>query len=117
MKYCHFSVEDFLNDSYFIKWVKSPDKETNEFWLGFMISFPHKSTEVEEAKSFILQFSNSFDTVTVEEETEEWQKLKIKISDSDKRGISYRLWKWIKFTAVLIPVIIILLVIILILIA
>ena len=107
MKYCHYSIEDFINDNYFIKSVKSPDKESEAFWRNFMANFPHKKQEINQAKHFILQFSQDVNTISPEEENEEWQKLMNRIDRSEKSPSS-SFWRSgiYKYAAVLIPLLI-----------
>jgi len=54
LKYRNFSAQEFANDSFFIRWVKSPDEESDWFWNSFMKENPLCSTEIEKARELIL---------------------------------------------------------------
>jgi transmembrane sensor len=54
MDYSKFQVEDFVTDSFFIKWVKSPTEEEIAFWSAFLSKNPECSSRVEEARQIIL---------------------------------------------------------------
>lgn len=54
MMYHQFNMEDFLNDEFFIKWVKSPDEETDHFWLKWIAEHPEKVQLIQQAKEIIL---------------------------------------------------------------
>ncbi|MEO5599602.1 MAG: FecR family protein [Cyclobacteriaceae bacterium] len=60
LKYSRYSAQDFANDSFFIRWVKNPDEESDWFWKSFVRNNPSCKTEVERAREFIslLDFPN-----------------------------------------------------------
>ncbi|UZD22857.1 FecR domain-containing protein [Algoriphagus halophytocola] len=53
LKYRDFELEDFLNDEFFIQWVKNPGEETNHFWLKWIENNPDKRPLVQQAKEII----------------------------------------------------------------
>lgn len=53
MKYVDFEVIDFLNDEFFIQWVKNPGEETNHFWLKWIQNNPDKKHIVQKAREII----------------------------------------------------------------
>lgn len=53
MKYRDYTASDFANDSFFIRWVKSPDKESDWFWTCFLKENPDSSRAVKEARTLI----------------------------------------------------------------
>ncbi|MEN7547788.1 FecR domain-containing protein [Rapidithrix thailandica] len=53
MKYKEYQLEDFLEDEYFISWVKYPTKEKDYFWETWLDKHPGKSKEVALAKEII----------------------------------------------------------------
>ena len=50
MNYGDFELEDFLEDSYFQKWVDEPTIEANRFWQEFLQNHPEKSEVIATAK-------------------------------------------------------------------
>ncbi|MEN7547737.1 FecR domain-containing protein [Rapidithrix thailandica] len=55
MDYSNYSVEDFLMDESFQKYVREGDKESQKIWEEILRNFPDKAPEIEEAKE-ILQW-------------------------------------------------------------
>ncbi|UZR98799.1 FecR family protein [Chondrinema litorale] len=53
-KYKDFTTEDFLEDEFFVKWVKTATEETNQFWEEWTKVHPHKVPALMEAKNIIL---------------------------------------------------------------
>lgn len=50
MKYQDYSIEDFLQDEYFLKWVKNPSPDTDFFWKLWIQQHPEKAKEIASAK-------------------------------------------------------------------
>ncbi|MEK6481669.1 FecR domain-containing protein [Catalinimonas sp. 4WD22] len=55
MSYSRFTVEDFVLDKYFRKWVLSPDEESNLFWQGWLQRNPDRIAMLQEARAIILR--------------------------------------------------------------
>ncbi len=53
LTYQDFSVDDFLTDEFFVRWVKTNDEETAHFWDKWISNNPHKYREVMEARQLI----------------------------------------------------------------
>lgn len=53
LKYRRYSAQDFANDSFFIRWVKNPDEESDWFWKSFVKNSPSCKAEVEKARELI----------------------------------------------------------------
>src|SRR5687768_592477 len=81
MKYEDYSVEDFILDEYFRRWVLYPDQANRMFWLTWIKDHPHKVRVVEEARDIIR--SAEYDEIDVDEErtNASWEKLKSKVGD------------------------------------
>lgn len=54
MDYQKHTVEDFVLDANFRKWVLNPDKESNLFWEGWISQYPEKVSLLKEAKKLLL---------------------------------------------------------------
>jgi len=55
MDYSRFTVEDFVLDRKFRKWVLSPDTETNMFWKKGLEKHTKRLKTLKEAKAIVLQ--------------------------------------------------------------
>jgi ferric-dicitrate binding protein FerR (iron transport regulator) len=54
MDYSRYQVEDFVTDEYFIKWVKSPNEQSNSFWNAWLSKNPDHRSRIHEARQIIL---------------------------------------------------------------
>lgn len=52
----NYTLEDFLTDTDFIRWVKSPDAESNAYWNAYISKNSHQSETTQRARRIILQF-------------------------------------------------------------
>ncbi len=68
MNYKNYSTVDFINDSYFVKWVKEPDAQSDQFWSLWMQKNPDKREAVMHAKKMLVNMKYSYDPVLSEEE-------------------------------------------------
>ncbi|MCE7042594.1 FecR family protein [Dyadobacter sp. CY312] len=57
MNYGDFELEDFLEDSYFQKWVDEPTTEANRFWQEFLQNHPEKSEVIATAKEILFSMA------------------------------------------------------------
>lgn len=53
MKYRDFEIIDFLNDEFFIQWVKNPGEETDHFWLKWIHTNPDRRHILQKAREII----------------------------------------------------------------
>ncbi|MDV3310799.1 MAG: FecR domain-containing protein [Cyclobacteriaceae bacterium] len=56
--YTQYSVEDFIIDDDFVRWVKSSDPHLEAFWVDFMEANPAKQDEIDEAIRFLKMFAD-----------------------------------------------------------
>jgi len=54
MEYTDFSVEDFIKDEYFQKWIIRPDKIVLDFWQKWTDDHPEKKEVVKCATNLML---------------------------------------------------------------
>lgn len=52
-QYQHYTVEDFLKDERFIRWVKAPTPETALFWEQWLERHPEKRETLDEARQMV----------------------------------------------------------------
>jgi transmembrane sensor len=57
MPYTQYLLNDFVLDDFFIKWVKSPDPQTDAFWRNWLKDNPNKEALVAEARQMVLFLS------------------------------------------------------------
>ena len=49
ISYAQYTVQDFLNDDSFVRWVTQNDEESNSFWKSFLLQYPGKDEEMQQA--------------------------------------------------------------------
>lgn len=75
MPYTQYSLNDFVLDDYFIKWVKSPDPQTDAYWQNWLKDNPQKEHLVEEARQMVLFFCMPGKQLSEEDKTILWEKI------------------------------------------
>ena len=73
--YSKFTSEDFLKDTYFLKSIKTPTKESNAFWKEQLLTEKIQEKEFRVAKNIILSANIPHHTITEEELSELWNKI------------------------------------------
>lgn len=59
MKYDDYSIKDFASDSFFVRWVKNPDEESDWFWTSFIKENPECKATIEKAREMVSLFDFS----------------------------------------------------------
>lgn len=72
-KYQEYTATDFALDDDFIIWALLPNEENEAFWNEFTINNPLQKKNVEIAKSLILSFDTSGETVPDDIKNKIWQ--------------------------------------------
>ena len=117
MKYRHYSATDFASDSFFIRWVKKPDEESDWFWSSFMKENPACQDEIEKAREIILMLDFSIHALE-DEEVDHMRNallLSVRAQKEEKRDKNYLQrhnvpvgrYTWLKIAAsiVLVPLV------------
>lgn len=71
----NYSLEDFLTDTDFIRWVKSPDDESNAFWNAYISRNSHQSETIRRARRIILQFEVKDIKISPSKYLELWENI------------------------------------------
>ena len=53
MKYENYTAADFIEDEYFVRWVKFPDEQSDKFWKLWITSHPEKVKDLMQARHII----------------------------------------------------------------
>jgi len=94
--YSKFTSEDFLKDTYFLKSIKTPTKESNAFWKEQLLTEKIREKEFRVAKNIILSANIPHHTISEEELSELWNK----IEKSNKQKPLQRHSRLIQFASV-----------------
>jgi ferric-dicitrate binding protein FerR (iron transport regulator) len=85
--YVTFTAVDFAEDSFFIRWIKHPDEESDGFWESFLIEHPDKREEIMEARSIVS--SLSFKLVSMDESSYASVRDELLLAVQEEKGRAY----------------------------
>ncbi|QHT67994.1 DUF4974 domain-containing protein [Rhodocytophaga rosea] len=69
MRYEDYQLMDFVNDQFFVTWVRNPDPESDAFWQAWLEKHPDKQELLEQARELL-----SFLTFKTQQPTSEEQR-------------------------------------------
>lgn len=84
--YDDFGVADFIQDDYFLNWVKHPSPDSDEFWEQWMKLHPDRKSELLEARRLILAVN--FSKTPSKEIPEEFILNRIRASIRKEGGVT-----------------------------
>ena len=104
--YKNFSVNDFALDEYFQNWVFNPDENSNTFWKSWQLAHPKKTSEIEEARDLLNNFTLPRYTLATEDVSDLWQKIQHanSVDDTKKSKPTATRWYWAVAAAVLVGI-------------
>lgn len=73
--YSSYSVNDFVLDDFFRRWVFQPDEQTMSFWHTYMLNHPEQQANVEQASSLLLHLRVQHDDLAEASRERIWQVL------------------------------------------
>lgn len=91
-KYASFTVEDFVEDRDFRRWVLTPNEEAEVFWHSFLRQYPAQSDVVTEARSRVQATATPIGGLTAVEKNELrsqiFEGLQLPASNRDNNNLS-----------------------------
>ncbi len=66
MNYLSFEPEDFAADTFFTRWVREPDEETEAYWQDWLQMYPYKVQDVALARQLVLLLATDSDAEPTE---------------------------------------------------
>ncbi len=84
MRYAEYTVEDFVSDEYFQKWILDTDTMTSNYWNRIMDKYPEKKNAAEEARRLILLMNHNNDHLKQEDFDAMWHHI------IEKRSIDFK---------------------------
>lgn len=76
----NYTIEDFVLDQQFRKWVFDPDLETMSYWESFMEANPGKVNDMSKARRLLLHMAKVKHHVEADELAGRWENIKSKIA-------------------------------------
>ena len=84
MDYRNYSVEDFILDARFTKWVLEPNPETNRYWENWLANHPHRWKDLSEARKLLLNLSMHEHAIKKTQKQELLAQINSKIDQDDQ---------------------------------
>jgi len=78
--YADYSVDDFLQDSYFYEWVRFSSPEHQAFWQSWLIRHPEKKETVQQARYLLKSIINKEKQPPPHFKTEDWAEIQRRIA-------------------------------------
>lgn len=92
-KYKDFSITDFLDDPDFLRWMTDPTPEDEVFWRDFLMVYPSKKSQIQEARLVFKLLQSRESKMTLSEQYELWNSIQQKSKFSGKQ-IVLQLFKY-----------------------
>ncbi|WP_460911566.1 FecR family protein [Spirosoma areae] len=73
--YSQYSINDFVLDDSFRRWVFQPDERTMSFWHSYMLRHPGQQVDIDQASSILLHLRVHHDDLTEASRERIWQVL------------------------------------------
>lgn len=86
-KYKDFSITDFLDDPDFLRWMTDPTPEDEVFWRDFLMVYPSKKSQIQEARLVFKLLQSRESKMTLSEQYELWNSIQQKSKFSGKQII------------------------------
>lgn len=86
-----YSIEDFVLDPEFKKWVLNPDAETKIYWEEYLKSNPSKNQDIVLARKILLNFSRSTGHVDENRVRAAWSNIEKSLDEMNSDDIEARI--------------------------
>lgn len=73
--YSSFSLYDFLDDDFFVRWVIQAEEEHNTFWRSFLVQHPEKKEIIEQASAIIRAYRSQTSFTNDQHKGLVWKKI------------------------------------------
>jgi len=87
-----YSLHDLLNNESFLKWVKTPNQDSDQFWQAAQVSYPALRDLISEARQLIIAANFQHKAMSEEEHLLLWQKIDDATSRPVLKGRVSQLW-------------------------
>lgn len=94
--YEHLSLEEMVQDDFFIESVKQPNEKTKAFWAEFVLQYPQRKPDVDAAERFVKHLEFEQDVATQDVKEKLWQSIIDKAATEAKviPMNNRRRWMW-----------------------
>ncbi|MEM7654741.1 MAG: FecR domain-containing protein [Bacteroidota bacterium] len=93
------TVEDFLQDEQFVRWVQTNDPQLQKFWEEWMGKHPEKKPEFLQARALVANLDFKQEEMPVEEKERLWQSLEVSMPNEASTPMQVH-WRRRSWTAI-----------------
>ena len=86
--YLHYTIEDFVQDAFFRKWVTDPTNQHHAFWTAWLELHPEKKSTVEEARAILLSLTTQSLPSVSEHRQQDWPRIQAAMQEADSHPVS-----------------------------
>ncbi len=86
--YLNYTVEDFVQDTFFYEWVTSPSDQHHAFWTAWLELHPEKKSTVEEAQAILLSLTTQSLPSVSEHMQQDWPRIRAAMQEADIHPVS-----------------------------
>lgn len=86
MDYSKYSIEDFIEDPAFTRWVLRPDRQLDVFWENWLYEHPEKLKTIHEAREIVLAFQYKKHTRDENRKERTWTQIERTIKEDDNNA-------------------------------
>jgi transmembrane sensor len=83
--YSQFTLSDFLEDDFFIRWIMEPDPQSTMFWEAFMQRYPEKREAVMKASAIIKAYRKQKTFTNDDRQLEVWGRIQAEVQQAQIR--------------------------------
>src|SRR5690349_13372921 len=84
-EYSQYTLSDFLEDDYFIRWSTEPDPQSTMFWEAFMQRYPEKKELIDKAAAVIKTYRKQETFTNENRQSELWDRIQTDLQQANVR--------------------------------
>jgi len=84
-EYSQYTLSDFLEDDFFIRWSTEPDPQSTMFWEAFMQRYPEKKTLIDQASAVVRTYRKQETFTNETRQSELWDRIQFDIQQTGVR--------------------------------
>ncbi|MGV8137336.1 MAG: FecR family protein [Mangrovibacterium sp.] len=84
--------QDFIDDQFFIEWIKNPTIEGNKYWKEYIAQHPEEKAHFDQAKYIMTKFLKREDISNIEVSKEVWLNIQAEIKNPPRKIRYLNFW-------------------------
>lgn len=84
--------QDFVDDQFFVEWVKNPTTESDEYWEQYIVEHPSEKEFIEQAKYIMAKFQAEKNNPNDDVSRTVWSNIQTKILNTSRKTKFINVW-------------------------